>query len=157
MYAWDTYTLAGCTLLFLLYLLFMVSVEACHRLQQQHFSLHLKTPPNLLRYKKTSNYQTNIQYCSDTFMIYIQFQELRLLMMLLSSSKDKLTRLWSFSQLFINLWTAARCQKSVQLHINVIWKSHEQWQMQAVKLHLGKTAQRWRISVERRWRHFHWK
>jgi len=128
-----------------------------HRLQQQYFSFHLKTPahPSPLRYQKTSKYQTNLQQCSDTFMLYTEFQELRLLMMLPSSSKGKLRRPWSFSQLLITLWATARCQKSVQLHINVTWKS--QWQIQAVTLHLGKTAQRWRISVERRWRHFHWK
>lgn len=53
----------------------------------------------------------------------MQFQELRVIRMLPSSRKQKLTRLWSFSWLFITLWATDRCQKSVQLHINVIWKA----------------------------------
>lgn len=37
-------------------------------------------------------------------MIYTQFQELRLLRMLPSSSEDKLSRLWPSSQLFLTFW-----------------------------------------------------
>lgn len=45
-----------------------------------------------------------------------------MIIMLPSSRKHKLTRFWVFFWLFIMLWATARCRKSVQLHINVIWK-----------------------------------